>query len=134
MQRHLFEPHRRALVGLSPNEVSHTALERKFTDLWEDYSLRAERNKRGYKLHRFVSRPVLHLSWLMLLLSLWGMFAPETPLTKVVPYLVPGFSLLVLGAAMWQMFRGYRESWITYRTATEHLRQAYLRYRLGLQP
>ena len=32
------------------------------------------------------------------------------------------------------MLCGYRESWITYRTATEHLRQAYFRYRTGLHP
>ncbi len=121
-------------MNLSTSQPGPASLERKFAEVWDDYSQRAEVNKRRYKLHRLLSRPVLHISWVMLLLALGVVFAPRTQLTEAVPYLVPGFSLVAFVFAFWQMITGYRESWITYRTATEHLRQAYFRYRMGLQP
>jgi hypothetical protein len=127
-------------VGLSSTEpLSSTpqhraSIEQGFTEVWDDYSQRAESNKRRYKFHRLLSRPVLHISWVMLLLALGVVFAPETRVTEAVPYLVPVFSGVAFLFALWQMACGYRESWITYRTATEHLRQAFFRYRTGLHP
>jgi hypothetical protein len=121
-------------VSLTSSQQASAALERRFADVWDDYSQRAESNKRRYKLHRLLSRPVLHVSWVMLILALGAVFAPQTRLTEAVPYLVPGFSAVAFVFALWQMLCGYRQSWITYRTATEHLRQAYFRYRTGLHP
>jgi hypothetical protein len=122
------------LVGFSSNDPSRASVEHRFAEAWTDYSRHAERNRRRYKFHRFATRPVLHLSWLMLLFVLGALIWPGKGLRDELPYLVPGFSGLALVFAVWQMVCGYRQSWITYRTATEHLRQAYFRYRMGLPP
>lgn len=119
---------------MNPGHPDLEALERRFNEYWAKYSRLADDSKRRYKRDRLFSRPVLYISWLMLLLAIGSRVSPEMPLNDIAPYLVPGFGAAVIVAGIYQMIRGHRQFWIIYRTATEHLREAYFRFRVGLPP